>query len=374
MKPSQKQSLALLITFLVYVASPILTSLVPTVWAGSLTSANVTINDSRAGQSAQGHTFNFTPASTTAIKTVLMQYCTTASGSCTAPSGMVLTASPTLGTVTGIDGTGYAATATSSNCTGTGNTDCTITLTVTSPATQTVQAVAIPVTAGITNPTTVDTTYFVRLTTRDTGPTTIDTATVAFAILQSDSITVTASVDPTFTFSVAAVNSGGSVNGATTNVTTTATTVPFATLSSATPKIAAHDLTVTTNATSGYVLTIKSSDPPLADGSKNIDVFTGTNASPATWSSPAGSSASVNTGFFGYTTNDATLCTGTTDRFTSSGGNKWAGSSTSALEVACSTTSVSSQTTRVGWQTEINAVQPPGSYSGVVTLVATPTY
>jgi len=77
---------------------------------------------------------------------------------------MVLTASPTLGTVTGINGTTYAATATSSNCTGTGNTDCTITLTVTTPAIQTVQAVSIPITAGITNPTTVDTTYFVRLT------------------------------------------------------------------------------------------------------------------------------------------------------------------------------------------------------------------
>jgi len=185
---------------------------------------------------------------------------------------------------------------------------------------------------------------------------------------------VTASVDPTFTFTVAAVNSGGSVNSATTNVTTTATTVPFQTLSSGTPKIAAHDLTVTTNATAGYVITVKASDPPLADGSKNIDTFTGTNASPTTWSAPAGSSASVNTGFFGYTTNDSSLCTGTATRFTSSGGNKWSGTTTSPHEVACSTGSVSAETTRVGWQTEVNAVQPPGSYSGVVTLVATPTY
>jgi hypothetical protein len=286
---------------------------------------------------------------------------------------MILTASPTLGTVTGISGTGYAAAGSSGTCTGTGNTDCTITLTVTTPTTQVVQAVAIPVTAGITNPTTINTTYYVRLTTRDTGPTTIDTATVAFAILDTTSITVTASVDPTFTFSVAAVTSGGTVNGATTNVTTTATTVPFSTLSSGSTKIAAHDLTVTTNATAGYAITVLSADPPLTDVSKNIDTFTGTNATPTTWSSPAGTSASVNTGFFGYTTNDATLCTGTAARFTS-GGPKWAGSNTTASEVACSTGGVSAEVTRVGWQAEVNAIQPPGSYSGVVTLVATPTY
>ena len=123
-------------------------------------------------------------------------------------------------------------------------------------------------------------------------------------------------------------------------------------------------------------MTVKATaTPPLVDGKNNIDEFTGTNASPTTWSSPAGSAASVNTGFFGYTTNDASLGTGTATRFTSSGGNKWSGTTTSPLEVAYSATGVSSaEVTRVGWQAEVNGLQPAGSYTGTVVLVATPTY
>ena len=341
--------------------------------AATLTSAKDLISDSRAGVAAL-HTFTFTTPSTTAIKTILFQYCTTASGACTAPTGMILTASPTLGTVTGIAGTGYAATATSANCTGTGNTDCTATLTVTTPTTQTVTAVTVPFNSGVTNPTTTNTTAFVRITTRDTGPTAIDTTTVAFATLTATSIAMTASVDPTFTFTVVAVNTAGSVNTATTNVTTTASTIPFGTLSSGSTKIAAHDLTVTTNALGGYTITVAAlTNPPLADSSNNIDYFTGTNATPTSWSSPAGSSASVNTGFLGYTTEDATLGTGTAARFTT-GPPKWAGLITTAEELVYNATGASSQTTRIGWQAEVNALQPSGSYTGTALLVATPTY
>jgi hypothetical protein len=170
------------------------------------------------------------------------------------------------------------------------------------------------------------------------------------------------------------VTSGGTVNGATTNITTTATTIPFGTLSSGSPKIGAHDLTVTTNALNGYTITVKgTTSPVLNSGGQNIDEFTGTNATPTTWSSPAGSSASVNTGFFGYTTNDATLGTGTAARFTTSG-PKWAGTTTSPLEVAYSASQVTAEVTRVGWEAEVNALQPQGSYTGTVILVATPTY
>lgn len=341
--------------------------------AATLTSAKDVISDSRAGV-ASLHTFTFTTPSSTAIKTILFQYCTTASGTCTAPTGMILTASPTLGTVTGIAGTGYAATGSSATCTGTGNTDCTVTLTVTTPTTQTVTAVTVPLDSGVTNPTSTNTTSFVRITTRDTGPTAIDTSTVAFATLTTTSIAMTASVDPSFTFSIAAVNSGGTVNTATTNVTTTASTIPFGTLSSGSTKIAAHDVTVITNAASGYTVTVNAlANPPLADGSNNIDYFTGTNATPTTWSSPAGSSASVNTGFLGYTTEDATLGTGTAARFTT-GAPKWAGLDTTASELVYNATGTTTQTTRIGWQAEVNALQPSGSYTGTAILVATPTY
>lgn len=336
--------------------------------AGTLTSAKVTISDSRAGLASVTYDFAFTASASTSIKQWDVQFCTTASETCTTPTGIVTT----------------GATRSSDNVSGTTRTDTftangTLTTVVTTPATQSPLAITASYT-GITNPTTTNTTYFARITTySDTGTTVIDgTNAVAFAILTTTSIAVTASVDPTLTFTVAAVTSGGTVNGATTNVTSTANTIPLGTLSTGSTKITAHDVSVTTNATSGYTVTVKAlADPPLSEQTataENIDKFTGTNAAPATWSSPAGTAKSVNSGLFGYTTNDTTL-TGTADRFTSAGGNKWAGPTTSALEVAYSTVGVASaETTRLGWQAEVNGLQPPGSYTGTVVLVATPTY
>ncbi len=360
-----KKVSAIGVLIVLLVSVPLFAQLSTKVQAGTLTPAKVTISDSRAGNASTTYDFAFTTSVTTSIKQLNVVFCTTASGACSTP--------------TGIDTTG--ATRASDNVAGTGRTDDftgngTLSTVITTPASQATQAVTVSYT-GITNPTTTDSTFFARVTTySDTGSTVIDSASVAFAILTTTSIAVTASVASTFTFSVAAVTTG-LVNGATIDVTsTTANTIPFGTLSSATPKIASHDLTVTTNAANGYTVTVKAAaDPPLVDSTNNIDKFSGTNATPTTWSSPAGSSASVNTGFFGYTTNDATLGTGTADRFTSSGGNKWSGTTTSPLEVAYSATGIgSSEVTRIGWQAEVNGLQPAGAYTGTVVLVATPTY
>jgi hypothetical protein len=380
-----QKMLAVIVLAILLAYPPLVNLFIEQTHAASLTSYSVNIGDSRAGV-ATYHNFQFNTPSTTAIKTITFQYCTTASGSCTAPTGMILTASPTLGTVSGIAGSGYSAAGSSGTCTGSGNSNCTITLTVTTPSAQTGGAtVLVPVTIGITNPTVTNTTYFVRITTVDGSSATIDGPnSPAFAILTGTSVAVSATVDPNLTFSIASVNSGGTVNGATTTVTSTAGTVPFGTLVSGSSQIAAQDLTITTNAGSGYTITAShaatiSGNPPLVavNNVDNIDTFNdsgASNASPATWSAPAGSTADVDTGYFGYTTNDAALCTGTGNRFTSSGGNKWAGTTTIGQEVACSTTGVSSQTTRVGYQVQINSLQPAGSYAGTVILIATPTY
>jgi len=341
--------------------------------AATLSTAKDVISDSRPGSTAL-HTFTFTTPSSTEIKTIDFLYCTTASGDCTAPTGMILAASPTLGTVSGIGGTGYTASSTSANCTGTGNSNCTLTVTVGTPATQTVTPVAVPFATGVTNPTTPNTSTFVRITTKNASAEAIDTNTVAFAVLTSTSVAMTASVDPTFSFSLIAVDTASPVNTATTNITTTASTIPFGTLTSGSTKIGAIDTRVVTNAAAGYTITIAAAaNPPLADGLNNIDVFTAVNATPAVWSSPAGSAASVNTGFIGYTTEEAALGTGTVDRFTADG-PKWAGLTTTAGEVVFSQVGGDARTKRVGFQAEVNALQPSGSYTGTVILVATPTY
>jgi hypothetical protein len=338
--------------------------------AGTMTPAKVMINNSQAGASNVTYSFRFTTTATTAIKQWTIQLCTAASGTCTAPTGLV----------------NSGAAIASDNIAGTGrtntfNSDGTLTTVVTSPAAQSTQAVAVDYT-GITNPTTPNTTYYARITTySDTGSTVIDTATVAFAILDTTSIAVTANVDASFTFSIAGIAGTGSntVNGATlTNgITTTATTIPFGTMAVGAAKVAAQDLTVSTNAQNGYTITAShsatavSGTPPLVSGSNDIDTFTGTNASPVVWSAPTSTTANSNSGFFGYTTESTSLCTGTAGRFAT---NKWAGTSTTGAEVACSATPVNSTTTRIGYQLQVDAYQPAGSYAGTVVLVATPTY
>ncbi|MGI8419981.1 MAG: hypothetical protein ACR2LN_05060 [Candidatus Levyibacteriota bacterium] len=382
--PKQRiKLLASLLLVILLTLPPLVNVFVFQAHAATLTSAKVNISDSRAGVVAN-HTFQFVTPSTTNIKTITFQYCTTASGSCTAPAGMVLSASPTLGTVAGIGGTTYTPTSSSGTCTGTGNSNCTLTLTVTTPAAQTGgSTVIVPFLTGITNPTTINSTYYVLVTTKDGSAVTIDGPTsVAFAILDTTSVAVSASIDPSFTFSIAGISTGGNFNGGTgnINVTTTATTIPFGSLVALTPKIAAQDLTVGTNAANGYTVTASTSanaqsgNPPLISGTTdNIDPFTGTNGTPTTWSNPSGTVADTNTGFFGYSTEDATLCTGSVNRFTN-GGAKWAGPSTTGAEVICNAAGVSTETTRVGWEVSVDGVQPSGSYTGTVVYVATPTY
>ncbi len=329
--------------------------------AATLTSAKTTITDSRAGQTSVGHTMAFTTATTGTIASVRIEYCTTASGACTMPTGLVTTGG-SQGTVTGL-GASTSSFATNGL----------ILLTVTSPASiNSGTAISLQFT-GITNPTGANSTYFVRIQTRTSAPAVIDEVTTAFAILTSTSIAMTATVEATLAFSLAPVYSG-TVNSQAINVTSalSASTIPFGVLSSGSTKVVAHDATVTTNAAGGYTVTVKAAaDPPLADGSNNIDYFTADDTTPTTWSSPAGGTSNVNTGFVGYTTEDTTLGTGTPNRFSS---NKWAGLRTTAYEVMYNGTGVSSQTIRLGWQAEVNNLQPPGSYTGTVILVATPTY
>jgi hypothetical protein len=337
--------------------------------AGVMAPSKITIDKSQAGATNVTYTFNQTLSTGTAIDHIDIYFCTeqAASGTCTAPTGMN-TGTPTLGT-NNITGTSI----TESKISGGNNT---IKVTIGSPATQDPLTLSMAFT-GITNTSTANSSVYARIKTYSDASTVIDTGSAAIAVLTSTSITVTADVAPSFAFTVGAVNTSTSVNNATTTVTTTAGTIPFGTINpGGTAAIAAHDLTVVTNANNGYTVTIATTDPPLVSGSNNIDKFSGgDNATPAVWSAPDGTAKNVNSGFFGYTT-EGSLGTGTAARFTSSGGNKWAGPTTSPLEVMYSAnpTSDVGNTVRIGYEVQVNGYQPPGTYSGTVTLVATPTY
>jgi hypothetical protein len=164
------------------------------------------------------------------------------------------------------------------------------------------------------------------------------------------------------TISFAGVVSGSSVAGETTTVTSGTNAIPYGSLIISTPAVAAHRITVSTNASSGYTTTLQSNGE-LRNQSQQIDPLTATNASPASW--PSG----ITTGKFGYHTTDSILCTGSTNRF--SANDTYAKITTTPEEVACSSSAVTNEQTSVVFKVQVGALQPTGSFSNVLTYITT---
>lgn len=345
----------LLISFLVI--SSILISLPKDVLA-AFTFSSVTISNSQASATSVGYNFLATASASTGIKQINIKFCNEAglwADTCTPPTGF----------------TAAAATIASDNISGTGRTSTpgvgTFQTVITTPTTQSPLAIQLNL-AGITNPSTANTSFFARMISySDTGTTVIDYGQMMFAVLSTTSIGVTAQIDPNLTFTVTLVGSAQQVNSATTTVATTVNTIPLGNLTGGTAAIAAHDVTVTTNALYGFQVTVNQvGSYPLASGSAHFNAFTGTYTTPTTWSAPNGTQANINTGFFGYTTSDTVYSQFQT--------NKWAGTETTPRAFMSSTIGQNAYLKRIGWQAQINNIQPPGLYTGTMMLVATPTY
>ena len=210
-----------------------------------------------------------------------------------------------------------------------------------------------------------------------TGYTDVGDAQVAII----SAVTTTATVGASLSVTVSLVAASVLCNGATTSIETTSSTVPFSALTVNADKIGAHSISVSTNAVEGYTGTIEwttgtGEEDGLDSNANNIDGFdksAASNASPQAWAAgdnPSGVAANANSGWYGYTTNDATL-SGTPDRFTSAGGDKWAPFNSAPYEVAYDAGAVNAQVTCVGHKIEVNAFQPAGTYTGTVEYVYT---
>jgi len=92
----------------------------------------------------------------------------------------------------------------------------------------------------------------------------IDSTTVKIAVVES--VRVTATVDPTITFTIAAVGVGTTACGLPATITTTATAVPFGTMALNTFKNLAQKLTLSTNAVGGGAVTNTENDHLGKDG------------------------------------------------------------------------------------------------------------
>ncbi|QQS22947.1 hypothetical protein IPM19_00015 [bacterium] len=168
---------------------------------------------------------------------------------------------------------------------------------------------------------------------------------------------------PNLSITFLAVGAPDTVDSISVDTDSTTNAIAYGSLSVNVPKIAAHGITVTTNATAGYATTLLQ-DGHLRTGSGlDISAVSGTNASPAAWP------GSVTTGAFGYHASDDTLCTGTSGRFVTT--NTYAALTTSPEEVACSAGPVTSETNYVIFKLEIGNIQPSGNYQNIVTYITT---
>lgn len=210
----------------------------------------------------------------------------------------------------------------------------------------------------------------------------VDTGSAMVVILSE--VTVTATVDTIFTFKVSGLPGGTSVNGDTTTGTSSTTSIPFGKLDANTPSTTAQRLTVSTNATAGYVVTVQADGDLESATGAIIDQFVDgsqTNA-PTTWVSPAGTVGTLTTyGHWGVTTDDNDIDARTGDQFAAS---EYVAASTSPIVVMAHNgpangTNLPGQpgigTTTVGYQVEISALQEAADdYSAVLTYIATPTF
>lgn len=193
-------------------------------------------------------------------------------------------------------------------------------------------------------------------------------------------VDVTAAVDTVFTFTVAGLPSGSSVNGTTTTGAASTTSIPFGTLVAGTASTSAQALTVTTNAANGYSVTVQVDQPLQSSTGADIDGFAnGSNTNtPAAWVPPTATLGAENTyGHWAFTSSDDDTSRSSGDEFNA---DEWAAASTSPRVVMGHTgpadgSTAGVGTARVGYKVQISSLQEAGDdYSTTLTYVATPVF
>ena len=323
--------------------------------AATITIASLGLGDSRPSATPVGYTFTGSNISLVTIRCIREVYADTAGGS-TVPTG-ISTAAANFDTVN----SNYMPTPASWILTRPANG--TLQLTLAAGEVPASAAARKLVFTNITNGSTADTRYFLRVNTYSDAACSIPIDNAAVTFIYTNGSTVTLTVDPTLTFTVNGVSSGQACNGATSTQPSTATTIPFGTVSSAANSIVCQDLQISTNATNGFTVFVRYVGKPQS-GPNLIADAPGSNAAPTAFSAPG-------TEAYGYTTNDTALGTGTANRFSS---NLWAAMTTTNNEVAFDPTGVTSTIYRVGHQVGISPTTRPGTYITTIIYTCTPVY
>lgn len=344
---------------------------IPSGWAAPITNREMKISDSRPGQA--GVTYDFEGNhSTTTVRCLRVQYCTTATGACTTPPGMVTTAA-TKGSAAEWHGWTHADWAINNTING-----------ETRYTNSTGQAGGTDFsfsTGNITNSTSAGT-YFARVmtyTSTDCSTGLTDDGVTAFAIISG--VTVTATVAESLEVTVTGIAAGDCVQSTGTSVTTTATTVPFGTVSPNTFYRGCQNIQVVTNAANGFVMTTQE-ETNLRSAPHNIPDTTCDTGGCSETTAAAWTVATANHGY-GHSCYNITgtpcstvyagdnfrqfACRGTNAECDPGTGNETA-------QIFMSTTGPANVTGRILHRLTVSPTQAAASYSATVVYIVTPTF
>lgn len=237
--------------------------------------------------------------------------------------------------------------------------------------------------------------YTLNVKTRDGSDNTLDQSNIKVAVIEG--VLVSATVQETLSVTIAGVDISTSVCGATTDVTTTATSVPWGTISNfGTFQEAAQTVTVSTNADAGYVVKAEENDQMGKDGlvctgataGESVSCIQDTLCGAVSCSESAGyywtDTAKYGLGFTLAGTDAAFKYDSTSEPCTTTGG----GTSTSfcARQFADQETPETKQTimsnagpvassqVSLCYRLNVSATQPAGYYFNKVQLTATATF
>ena len=194
-----------------------------------------------------------------------------------------------------------------------------------------------------------------------------------------DNVLVTAIVDTAFEFIVTGLaTSSGAINGDDTTGSTTATEMPFGTLTAENAEVLGQQLNVTTNARNGFSVTVQTDGDLRSSTGAVIDNFvegSDVAVSGTAWASPVTDVNDETTwGHWGLTSDDTDLA----DELVT--GTSYIAASTSPREVFSHDGPSDGLTQDIGeakvaYQIEITALQEAADdYQTTLTYVATPTF
>jgi hypothetical protein len=172
----------------------------------------------------------------------------------------------------------------------------------------------------------------------------------------------------TLTFTVDGLPTSTVTEGVTTDITTTATGIPFGTLAIGSQIEGAQRLTTTTDASQGYQIFLQQESGFLSNNGAEILGVTGTNASPSSWA--AGCLVSAD-GCYGYHAGDDTLAGGSSRFLTD---DTYAKLENASREVIFSSVPVASEAIDIVFKTQITNQQAAGTYDSTLMYIVVPVF